>query len=357
MAGPRVLVWFWSGGGGGSRYAVNLARRLDVRFGGASLSLRADDRSETGGDLSVLRADVVSARKRPLATLLDLAKGRRVLAEHVRAARADIVVLAMNFAAAAPLSESLRKPLVYVAHDPDPHPGDYAEALQRWTQRFLLARAEATIAASAFAAERLRGRVREGRLHTAPLEAVLRPGAARGPLRPEAPVRFLLLGRLLAYKGLDLLEGALQRIASRTDWRLSIAGFGDEAAARAFARFVQIDAIEARRLADAEVDALIARHDVLLAPYLSATQSGVVADASAQGMPAVATPVGALPEQLDFGKAGWLAEAASAEAYAAALVRALDARASYAEMSARAFARAQRCYGTDYWDWMPELVR
>ncbi|MEZ6023912.1 MAG: hypothetical protein R3C16_10985 [Hyphomonadaceae bacterium] len=75
----RILIWFWSRGGGGSVFAVNLARRLSLRFGAeaVSLSMRADDptiaRARDAG-LDVRAARIVSDRRRPLATMAALAQ-------------------------------------------------------------------------------------------------------------------------------------------------------------------------------------------------------------------------------------------------------------------------------------------
>lgn len=232
------LIWFWSGGGGGSAFAVNLARRLAREYGAdaVKLSLRADDPALTRAralGLRALGADIVSDRKRPLATLARLAHARAVLAEHARGAEA--VIVAMNFAVAAPLSLQLKQKLIYCAHDPLPHPGDYAPLWQRATQKLLLARAARVVALSEYAAGLLRARGLGAKLAVAPLASVYEPQAphARGP----GPARLLLAGRMLAYKGLDILAAALKPIAARDDWRLTIAGHGPALDAAMSGRF------------------------------------------------------------------------------------------------------------------------
>jgi glycosyltransferase involved in cell wall biosynthesis len=352
----RFLIWFWSGGGGGSLFAVNLARRLSLRFGAenVALSLRADDPTLTralSSGLDVRAAEIVSDRRRPLETIRSLAHSASVLAEHAR--DADVVIVPMNFAAAAPLSAMLRQPMVYCAHDPAPHPGDYAPVLQWTTQSLLLGRAKRVVALSHYAADLLRRRGVGKKLVVAPLASVFEP---RPPAIVEhGPTRLLFVGRMIAYKGLDLLAVALDRIAARDDWRLTIAGHGpalDEAMARRFAH-PQIERLERTWLDDAALEALIASSDILLAPYRSATQSGVVAQAMAAGRPCIVTPVGALPEQVGAG--GRIAKDASAEGFAQALALALDDRDARTVKAAAALAQAEAAWRADHWGWLAQV--
>jgi glycosyltransferase involved in cell wall biosynthesis len=353
VSAPRILVWFWSGGGGGSQYAVRLARRLGVRFGAenVALSLRADDPTQAmAQDLRVFAADVMSDRKRPISTLLSLARSSAILRDHVAQARADVVLIAMNFAVAAPLSRTLRKPFVYFAHDPIPHPGDYATRAQIWTQRDLIARAKAVVALSQYGLQALASQgVDESKLQLAPLGAVFEPAAA--PPQQQSPARLLLLGRMLAYKGLDVLLDALPAVADRPDWRLTIAGAGNSLdAARARLTHPQIS-LRPGWLSDGDIDALFASHDVLLAPYVSATQSGVVAEAMARGMPVIATRVGALAEQIGDGEGGWLCApdgASFGDAVTKVLI-AVDDRRAKADGALRI---GDALWQGAFWDWL-----
>lgn len=355
----RILVWFWSGGGGGSQFAVNWARRLAQRFGAGNvaLSLRADDpaiaRAHTLG-LETFAAEVMSNRHRPLASLSGLHTASRVLADHMRRSGAEVAALAMNFATAAPLSLTLRKPLVYCAHDPEPHPGDYAAQAQRATQALLLRRANRVLALSHYAGERLRRRV-GAKLEVAPLSAVFAPDPT--PPRTEGPVHFLFAGRMIAYKGLDLLADALDRIAARDDWRLTLVGEGPALTDAMLARLRRPQVRHARRawLSEAELEALIGDCDVLLAPYRSATQSGVVAQALARGKPCLVTPVGALSEQIGAGRAGWIASAADGESVAKTMELLLDDPRARTEKSAAALALARDAWARDYWSWLEAL--
>jgi glycosyltransferase involved in cell wall biosynthesis len=213
------------------------------------------------------------------------------------------------------------------------------------------------VALSEFGARLLSRRVPHSKLFVAPLSAVIPTRAeARPERRADAPVRFLFVGRLLKYKGLDMLAEAFAPLLSRQDWRLTIAGLGgaDQDAAGLLSA-AQVDAARLGWLSDGEIASLLDTHDVLLAPYRSATQSGVVAEALAQGMPVAASPVGALAEQIDHGGGGWLAAEASAPAFRRVIVDILDRPGAIGAKGRGALALAQRAWSADYWSWLERL--
>ncbi|MCC6787489.1 MAG: glycosyltransferase family 4 protein [Hyphomonadaceae bacterium] len=357
MTAPRILVWFWTGGGGGSQFAAQLAHRLALRFGAdnVALSMREDDPTvATARDFGVRvrTAAITSSRHKPLASAAGLLKASGVLADHAR--DTDVVIAAMNFAIAAPLAAGLSKPLVYCAHDPVPHPGDYESGMQRLTQGALLHRADAVVGHSTFAVDALRrAGVPEHKLHMAPLASVF-PPAQTLEVRVAKPVRLLFLGRMINYKGTDILANALPLVGGRNDWCLTIAGHGPALTPELVSRLSQpqVESIKAGWLSEAEIADLFARHDVLLAPYRSASQSGVIAQAMAAGLPCVVTPVGGLVEQIGAGGGGWISEAATPVAFAAALTDALDDDTNRKTKAEGAIALARAAWDAPHWDWL-----
>jgi glycosyltransferase involved in cell wall biosynthesis len=336
-----------------------LAQRLARRFGddAVTLSLHAEDPSlARAADFAfeTLAANIVTARRQPISTAANLAASARVLEQHMRGA--DCVIVPMNFAAAAPLAMGLQKPLVYVAHDPEPHPGDYAPLLQRATQAALLRKSARVLALSNFAARKLaKSASVRPKLQVAPLSAVFEPQEPAP--RREGPVRLLFAGRMMAYKGVDLLAEAVSRLVQRNDWRLTVAGAGpalDAASARRFAH-PQVERITTDWLSEADLESLIKDCDIALAPYLSATQSGVLAQALSNGKPCVVTPVGALSEQIGGGAAGWLAERTDAAACVAVMEQALDSPAERQAKAGAALALARAAWQHDYWRWLEEV--
>lgn len=355
----RILVWFWARGGGGSQFAANLAHRLTLEFGSdaVALSMRSDDPSALSAEargVEVLRADVVSDRLRPLTTLSQIARGAAILKDHARSA--DVVVVAMNFAMAAPLSLTLDKPIVYCAHDPTPHIGDYAQLGQRFGQAGMFARASIVVALSKYCATLLAKRVAVSKLRLAPLNSVFEPQVSNERLSGGL-VRLLMPGRMIAYKGLDLLADALAPLAGRRDWRLSIAGMGPALSGELEKRLSLPQLGEVRRdfVSEADMRAMFCASDVVLAPYRAASQSGVVAEALAFGKPCVVTPVGALSEQIDGGAAGWVSKSVTPEAYSAALKEMLDSPDRRAEKADGARRLAQSAWQSDYWSWLVKV--
>lgn len=353
----RFLVWYWSAtGGGGSQFAVNLSKRLATRFGPGAvrLSLHADDpslpRASAQPAFETLAARVTTSRGRPLATMLALGEGKRLLQAHAR--DCDVVIVPMNFASAAPLALALRQPLVYFAHDPAPHPGDYAALGQRATQKFLISRASRVVALSHYCASELaRLGVVEAKLKTAPLSAVYQPQARA--TRKNGPMQLLFAGRMIAYKGLDLLAAALPALGALENWRLTIAGAGpalNAALHRQLSGF-GVDVLP-EWMSEARLDSLIAECDILLAPYRSATQSGVIAQALAYGRPSIVTPIGALPEQIGEGAGGWVARSADAVAMGDILVQALKDDKAWAAKAMGAEEISSRAWHDDHWAWL-----
>lgn len=161
-------------------------------------------------------------------------------------------------------------------------------------------------------------------------------------LPPPAPLRLAFLGFLRHYKGPDIAVEVLGRLrAAGGDVRLTIAGeaWEDPSSLEDLARQLGVaDALEvdARYLADDELSDVIGNHHIVLLPYRSATQSGIVPLAQAGGRPVVATDVGGLADQITDGRDGRLVPAGDVEALAAAVRDVADDLEAYAERAAAA---------------------
>ena len=146
------------------------------------------------------------------------------------------------------------------------------------------------------------------------------------------PLRLGVFGRLLPYKGLHLAVRVLQEVRARgIEAELFVHGKGDPGYVAA-ARQPGVTVVNAW-VAEHEVHRVLDTFDVLLLPYVEASQSGVMAFAMTLGLPAVATPVGGLVEQVD-GRGGVVAARMDVAALADAVERLARDPAHYAAVSA-----------------------
>lgn len=328
MAGEqavRALVWFWGTSGAGIRYAARVAECIAQRLGSANVGLALHeqnawiDRSRVAGH-PVMSVRGAKGKNALLGLALQAPLRWLALEKQVSAFRPDVVVIPMGFALAWPLSLVFRRrriPIIYVAHDHEPHVGDYFVAYQEALQKVILRQAAHVVVLSEFvrrsiaAAEGLRTRTPCTLIPLSAHDVSL--GKHARPAR-DPDVALLFLGRLLPYKGLPMLAEALEHFRELPGWRLTIAGYGAEAGSvqTRFRHFPQVDLGWVRELDESEVDTLLDRHDVLVCPYIEASQSGALSEALYHGVPSLVTPVGALPEQIGFGRAGWVAQSTSA---------------------------------------------
>ncbi len=155
--------------------------------------------------------------------------------------------------------------------------------------------------------------------------------SAHGIIQPAANIdldriaknrhKLLFFGRIEQYKGVEVLVKSFE-IAKQVnpDLALSIVGKGivDDRLKAQIAE-LGIELIN-RWVSEAELAEIVADRGVAVMPYLSATQSGVAAVCLGNGLPAIATNVGALPEQIIHGRNGSIVPPGDAEALAQAML-------------------------------------
>ena len=301
----RVLVWQWGRRGAGPRIAVELARAFrQLPDTSAVLSL------STGAE--ILAGPVAPVCELPVATYTSAIGfiGRWLAApilivsliRQLRRLRPDLAICAMPGPLDLLMATALawtRTRLVVIVHDADSHPGERAPLLM-WLQRRLARRATVLVALSTHVAQRLRdqGLARVGQ----PVLVLRHPPLAFGappplPFAHAGVPRLLFFGRLLAYKGLDLLSESLSLLGD-LELEVRVVGNGPESAALAALRAQKSVTVENRWVAETEIGGIIAWADGLVLPYREASQSGAAAAAIAACRWVVATRVGGLTEQL-----------------------------------------------------------
>ncbi|CAA9320046.1 MAG: hypothetical protein AVDCRST_MAG90-958 [uncultured Microvirga sp.] len=359
--GTKSLVWYWATGGAGVRFSHRVARCIAGSQGAQSVALSLHEgnawieRSRAGGH-PVMTIGGASGHRAAARIAVQARRRWVALQGQIAGFEPQVAVVPMNFALAWPYHLAFarrRIPLIYVVHDAAPHPGDYMRLWQSRMQHLLIRASSGVVALSDHVAQQIEaaGLLRGGRrCDVIPLSAHEVASRLAPRPSPTLPVRLLFLGRLLPYKGLTLLAQALAPLREKRGWRLTVAGDGPEAdQVRAlFANFPQVE-LKTGLLDESEVDGLIRDHDVLVCPYLEASQSGVIAEALYQGMPSVVTPVGGLPEQVGFGRAGWVAQSVSSEALTETLRGLFDAPTAIGRMSGGALDLVRVASAEDAW--------
>lgn len=311
----RVLVWQWGRRGGGPRFAAQLASA----FGGLtgteallSLSSRAEILQEKDAPHCDLPVPTYTSAAHLAARVLASPWMIARLTCTLRELRPDLAICALPGPLDWIFATALRRvgvPFGVIAHDAIAHPGD-GYPLQMLAQRRLLRSADAVIVLSAHVAEQvLAGRMIGPR---AKLIRSSHPPMMFGRVAPAfahaGPVRLLNFGRLLPYKGLDLLAAALQRTDPDLEFTLRVVGSGPESDAVRTLRAMPRVAVENRWVPESEIGPLLGWSDALVLPYREASQSGVASAALAAGRFVIATRVGGLAEQLANQPLGRLCE-------------------------------------------------
>ncbi len=301
----RVLIWQWGRRGAGPRFAAELVRNFaGVPQTEPLLSLSAG--AEILGTAAPPQCDLAFPTYDGLVGFVARALRAPVLvprlADWLRDNRVDVALCAMPAPLDLLMAAALHRagvPFAVVVHDADLHPGD-AFPLQMRLQRRLLARADRLFALSTHVGDRLRQQgAAAGRL----LMTASLPPFAFGE-RPPLPrahggrLRLLSFGRLLPYKGLDLLAGSLALLGERRDFEIRVVGSGPETAVLDTLRAMPGVSVENRWVPEDEVGALLAWADALVLSTGAASQWGVAAAAVAARRWLVATRVGGLEEQL-----------------------------------------------------------
>lgn len=251
----------------------------------------------------------------------------RALAEEIRRHRPGALFFPMLHPWNPLLQEELREiPSVVMVHDPIPHPGLRDWMLAQIETRSIRMAGRCIVLSQALASALQKRGCPPERVDVVPHgELGLGLDPLPQPVRaPDAPPTLLFFGRITPYKGLEVLLPAFRRLQETLPAaELVIAGEGDLGPYLPLLRDVPHVRLENRWIPDVEAGALFAAADVVVLPYTSASQSGVVALAASFARPVVATTVGGIPEQIEDRVTGRLVRAGDPAVLAEALTDAL----------------------------------
>lgn len=164
-----------------------------------------------------------------------------------------------------------------------------------------------------------------------------------------APVhngRALFFGRINPYKGADNL---LEIVRLCPDIQFDVIGRVDPQMQDVVDQLAKEKNVKLNNdyVSDAEMRAAFINCDWAIVPYNSASQSGIIIDAYKYSRPVIAFAVGAIPEQVDDAKSGYLVEAGDNQKFAAKLKEAMQLSAEqYDAMSRDAYQYGSKKYAT-----------
>lgn len=224
--------------------------------------------------------------------------------------------------------------LLFICHNVLPHEqGALGRLFMPAVVRHTLSPGDGFIVHARSSAERLEGILPEARYRVTPHPSYAALGREKGGALPVAVPRdrplLLFAGFVRPYKGLDVLLQALPEVLARRPAHLLVAGefwqgvkgYRKQMAALGIAGAVTLlDAY----LPDEQLSACVAAADVVVLPYRSATQSGVVQLAFGHGRPVITSDVDGLRDVVDHEQTGLLVPPEDPAALAAAINRFFD---------------------------------
>ncbi len=301
----RTLVWHWGRRGAGPIFAARLAAALNSLPGQSvalSLAAGAEILSEPDAPACDWREPTYETTHGFIAQRIVSPFLRPRTEAHLRRLVPDIAICAMPALLDGRMLAGLRARRIgyaVIVHDAEAHPGD-ALSFRALDQNQILRGARHLFCLSRHVESALRhqghGINGQGltKLWHPPIGFSAAVPAATPTLRP----RILHFGRLLPYKGLDMLADALDLLGESRSFDVRICGEGPNSSSLSRLNAMPGVSVERRWVADSELPSLLAWADALVLPYREASQSGVAALALAAGRHVLATAVGGLREQL-----------------------------------------------------------
>lgn len=327
-----------------------LSKRKDVALT-VSLSRQMEGMVDNKPDnYSVYHVDTFRSRMSIVPALIRLRSQTRGLIQFAEDHDVEVLFAIMRHPFAPFVFHSFRRQnrrVLLAVHDAFPHPGD---SFPFWRSHFRLelGATDGIVVMSKTVAElmsEIYGYPTD-RIFSMPLPAPIFSGAAAVRQAPkDRPWRLMFFGRIREYKGLDLLSDAYEILRHRFSVSLRIIGQGDVPALRRLAKQPMVS-IEQGWIPEQEVPSMLAEADILVLPYVEASQSGVLMSAFAAGVPAVVTPVGGILEQIQSGKDGLLAKEVTAVSLADAIAALISNPQLYTDCSAGALASARQKFGS-----------
>lgn len=348
----RVVLIYLGRRGGGARYSIELAKALARKVSLLAVISRQSDiiLEWRSSNLDVIEIDTYRSIPELLLSTMNVNKFN-YLRSQIYSFHPHVIYYPMLHIWTPVVNLFLRSlPKVVTLHDPLPRKGEH-NVIWNGIQYLSVKQADRIIVLSESLrlATSRRYRVAISQIDVIPHGHFLfysrtAFGAAR---RANRPPTLLFFGRITEYKGIDVLLDAFRIVRTKVPGaRLLVVGRGDLSRYKsALINCGEVTVVN-RWVDDTEVPNFFEQADVVVLPYLDASQSGVIPLAYAFGLPVVATKVGGIPEQVDDGVTGLLVEPGDPVQLAEACVKLLRNPEVATQMGLAGQEKAAK-----EWDW------
>lgn len=322
----RVALIYLGRRGAGGWISIELARQFQNMFPTLAVISSYTEQRSSWEKLNTERL-VTHTYRNALSALasLPIPTGVTRLVRKIKAFQPDVLLFPMFHPWNALIARRMPNiPSVVFVHDPQPHPDLTGWVYGKLEQSSIRQAERCIILSEKLMDEMLKRGIKREQIDVIPLGPFrLTPRRKLNPLNGHIPT-LLFFGRIVLYKGLDILLQTYADIRQTHQARLIIAGEGDlKPYQNALRNLPDVEVIN-QWIPEDEIEELFLKSDLLVLPYTGASQSGVIPIAAALGLPVIASYTGGIPEQIEDGKSGWLVQPASKDALAAAIVEALD---------------------------------
>jgi glycosyltransferase involved in cell wall biosynthesis len=240
---------------------------------------------------------------------------------------------------------------VLTVHDVVSHPGgDSKTSLrQEFIKKYMRKSADMLIVHGQKLLEQMRGVEPVFALKTRVIPHPAFRVSTVGTNPPVIENQLLFFGRIAKYKGLKYLVEACHILEGQGKiFSLLVAGKGDdfqinEAGLKQIRQVTLIN----RRIMPNEIDNLFAASDIVVLPYIEASQSGVIAYALGFGKPCIASRTGSIPEMIQDHFNGLLTVPADAKSLAESLAKLMEDKELKIKFSSNAALLASTTYSPE----------
>lgn len=247
------------------------------------------------------------------------------LADNIRSWQPDVLIFPMFYTWNPFLQLHLRDiPSIVAVHDPIPHPGLTGYTYKLIEDASIRQAVRCLIFSRELTPELVQRGVDPKRIDHIPLGEMSyyqRHVTQTSPQYDNEIPRLLFFGRITAYKGIDVLLQAYKELKKEYKCKMMIVGEGDMSPYMPLIDNLPDVQIINRWVGEEDIAALFNQSSILILPYTSGSQSGVLPIAAGFGLPVIATCVGGIPEQIENENTGLLVNPGSVPELTNALKR------------------------------------